>query len=42
MLSSKGTEEERVMHLTSNSINSTSYNDAREVFDALFESFRSR
>ena len=42
MLSPKDTEEERVMHLTSNSINSTSYNDAREVFDALFESFRSR
>ena len=42
MLSSKDTEEERVMHLTSNSITSTPYDDAREVFDALFESFRSR
>ena len=34
--------KDHVMHSMSNSINSTYYNNAREVFDALFESLRSR
>ena len=32
-ISSKDTEEERVMHSTSDNITVTSYNDANEVFN---------
>ena len=39
---SEDVEEERVMHLRTNNIEFTSYNDANEVFDELFESLRSR
>ena len=39
-ISSKDTEEERVMHLNSDSIKFTSYNDANEVVNELFESLR--
>ena len=39
---SEDVEEERVMHLRTNNIELTSYNDANEVFDELFESLRSR
>ena len=38
-ISSKDTEEERVMNLNSENINFTSYNDANEVVN---ESFRSK
>ena len=38
----KNTEEERVMQSKSNNIKFTSYNDANEVGDKLFESLRSR
>ena len=41
-ISSKDAEEEHVMHSTSDNIKFTSYNDANEVFDELFESLRSR
>ena len=41
-ISSKGAEEERVMHSTSDNIKFTSYNDANEVVNELFESLRSR
>ena len=34
----KDTEEERVMHSRSKNIKFTSYNDANEVVDKLFES----
>ena len=36
--SSKDTEEERAMHSTNDNIKLTSYNDANEVVDELFES----
>ena len=39
---SEDVEEERVMHLRTNNIEFTSYNDANEVFDELFELLRSR
>ena len=38
---SKGTEEERVMHPKSENIKFTSYNDANEIVDELFESLHS-
>ena len=38
----KNTEEKRVIQSTSNNIKSTSYNDANEVVNKLFESLRSR
>ena len=41
-ISSKDTEEGRVMHSRSNNIKFTSYNDANLVVDELFESLRSR
>ena len=41
-ISSEDAEEERVMHSRSNNIKFTSYNDANEVVDKLFESLRSR
>ena len=41
-ISSKDAEEERVMHSRSNNIKFTSYNDANEVVDELFESLHSR
>ena len=39
-ISSKDTEEERVMHLNSDSIKFTSYIDANEIGNELFESLR--
>ena len=36
-VSSKDTEEERIMHSTSDNIKFTSYNDANEVVNELFE-----
>ena len=41
-VSSKDAEEKRVMHLRKANIKSTSYTDANEVADELFESLRSR
>ena len=41
-ISSKVAKEERVMHSRSDNIKCTSYNDANEVFDELFESLHSR
>ena len=41
-ISSKDTEEERVMHSNSDNIKFTSYNDANEVVNELFESLRSK
>ena len=41
-LSSKDAEEERIMHSGSGNIKLTSYNDANEVIDELFESLRLR
>ena len=41
-ISSKDVEEERVIHSSSDNIKFTSYNDANEVVDELFESLRSR
>ena len=41
-ISSKDTEEERVMHSTSDSIKFTPYNDAEKVVKELFESLRSK
>ena len=41
-ISSKDTEEERVMHSNSDNIKFTSYNDANEVVHELFESLCSR
>ena len=41
-MSSKHTEEERVMHSTSDNIKFTSYNGANEVVNELFASLRSR
>ena len=42
LISSKDAEEDRVMHSKSNNIKFTSYNDADEAVDELFESLRSR
>ena len=39
-ISSKDTEEMRVMHSTSDNIKVTSYNDANEVVNELFEPLR--
>ena len=41
-ISSKDTEEEHVMHSKSDNIKFTSYNDANEIVDELFESLHSR
>ena len=41
-ISSKGPEEERVMHSRSDNINLTSYKDANEVVDGVFDSLRPR
>ena len=41
-ISSKDTEEERVMHSNSDNIKFTSYNDANEVVNELFESLPSK
>ena len=41
-ISSKDAEEEHVMNSRSNNIKFTSYNDAYEVVDELFESLHSR
>ena len=41
-ISSKHTEEERVMHSSSDNIKFTSYNDANEVANELFESLHSK
>ena len=41
-ISSKDAEEERVMHSRRGNIKFTSYNDANEVVDKLFESLRLR
>ena len=41
-ISSKDTKEVGVMHSTSNNVKLTSYNDANEVFNKLFEWLRSR
>ena len=41
-ISSKNTEEERVMYSRSDNIRFTSYNDAKEIIDELLESLRSR
>ena len=41
-ISSKDTEEERVMHLNSDNIEFTSYNDANEVVNELSKSLRSK
>ena len=41
-ISSKDTEEERVMHLTKGNIKFTPYIDANEVFNELIESLRSK
>ena len=41
-ISSTDIEKERVMHSKSNNIIFTSYNDANEVVDELFDSLRSR
>ena len=40
-ISSKDAEEERVMHSRNSNIKFTSYNDANEVVDKLFESLPS-
>ena len=40
--SSTDAEEERIMHSRSDNIKFTSYNDANEVVDELFDSLRSR
>ena len=42
IISSKDTEEERVMHSMSNNMKFTSYNDPNEVVNENFESLRSR
>ena len=42
IISSKDTEEERVMHSMSNNMKFTSYNDPNEVVNEHFESLRSR
>ena len=42
IISSKGAEEERVMHSRNDSIKFTSYNDANEAVDELFELLWSR
>ena len=41
-ISSKHTEEERVMHSSSDNMKFTSYNDANEVTNELFESLHSK
>ena len=41
-ISSKDAEEEHVMHSRNDDIKFTSYNDANEVVDEIFESLRSR
>ena len=41
-ISSKDTEEERVMYSTSDNIKFTSYNDVNEVINELFESLLSK
>ena len=41
LISSKGAEEERVIHSKSSNTTFTSYNDANEVVDKLCESLRS-
>ena len=41
-ISSKDTEEERVMHSNSDNIKFTSYNDANELVNELFESLPSK
>ena len=41
-ISSKNTEEERVMYSRSDNIRFTSYNDAKKIIDELLESLRSR
>ena len=41
-ISSKEAEDEGVMHSSSGNIKFTSYNDANEVADKLFQSLRSR
>ena len=41
LISSKGAEEERVIHSKSSNTKFTSYNDANEVVDKLCESLRS-
>ena len=41
-ISSKDTEEERVMHSTNNNIKFKSYNDFNEVANELFDSLLSR
>ena len=41
-ISSKDSQEEHVMHLKSNKIKFTSYNDANEVADEFFHSLCSR
>ena len=41
-ISSKGAEEERVMHSESDNIKFASYNDTNKVADELFESLGSR
>ena len=38
----KNVEEEHIMHSKNNNIKFTSYNNAKEVVDELFESLRSR
>ena len=42
IISSKDTEEERVMHSMSNNMKFTSYNDPNEVVNENFELLRSR
>ena len=41
-MSSKGTEEERVMHSNSDNLKFTSYNDTNEVVNRLLESLCSK
>ena len=41
-ISSKNTEEERVMYSRSDNIRFTSYNEAKKIIDELLESLRSR
>ena len=41
-ISSKGSEEERVMYSTSDNVKFTSYNDANEVVNGLFASLHSK
>ena len=41
-ISSKNTEEERVMYWRSDNIRFTSYNDAKKIIDELLESLCSR